>query len=185
MPRKYANALREIHPSCTDWMQHSPIVRDTLNRPDAGPMWAKRFRDLLTYAQYGEEPFPGWKPVFAAHLLELERCALAGSEFNDWPPPVYNDTPYFATIAAVRARNAIERGHPVPRYWLWHLAGCHQSTVLAAVRRGALRCVNAGKSAGEEARSHRPEIDSESARSWLASRGVVVARLELTAPCLR
>lgn len=188
MPRKHANALREIHPDCADWMQHSPGVRDTLAKPDGGPAWAKVFQALLAYAQHGVEPFGGWRPDRVAHILELERCALAGAQFDESPPVTYDDDVYSRVIAAVRARYAIETRQGVPRYWLAHLAGCARRTIENACFRGALVAVNAGNFDGRESPSHRRKIDSgadarvrlicpESARAWLASRGVVVHRL--------
>lgn len=188
MPRKYANALREIHPDCVEWMQCCMTLRDTLNKPDGGPAWAKTFRELLAYAQRGVEPFGGWRPDRVAHILELERCELAGARFNESPPVTYDDDVYSRVIAAVRARWAIENGQGVPRYWLAHLAGCARRTVENACFRGALKALDAGNSAGEDGRESRRKIDSgdarvrlicpESARAWLASRGVVVHRLE-------
>lgn len=188
MPRKHANALREIHPDCADWMQHSPGVRDTLAKPDGGPAWAKTFCELLAYAQHGVEPFGGWRPDRVAHVLELERCEVAGAQFDESPPVTYDDDVYSRVIAAVRARYAIETRQGVPRYWLAHLAGCARRTIENACFRGALVAVNAGNFDGRESPSHRRKIDSgadarvrlicpESARAWLASRGVVVHRL--------
>lgn len=187
MPRKHANALRDIHPDCTDWMQHSPGVRDTLAKPGGGPAWAKVFQALLAYAQHGAEPFGGWRPDRVAHILELERCELAGARFNESPPVTYDDDVYSRVIAAARARWAIENGQGVPRYWLAHLAGCARRTIENACFRGALKALDAGNLTDEDGRSSRRKIDSgdarvrlicpESACAWLASRGVVVHRL--------
>ncbi len=194
MPRKHANALAIIIPECADWMQHNPGLRDTIGKPNGGEAWARVFRALLAYAQRGELPFEGWRPTVNAELLELERMPY-GSGFDAPLPVTYDDDIYSRVIAAVRARNAIERGHGVPRYWLAHLAGCARRTIENACFRGALVAVDAGNFDGRESPSHRRKIDSgtdarvrlicpESARAWLASRGVVVARLEPTAPCL-
>lgn len=188
MPRKHANALREIDPSCADWMQHSPALRDVTEKPDGGPAWARVFCALLAYAQRGEEPFGGWRPDQVAHLLELERCEAAGASFNDALPATYGDDPYSRTIGAARARYAIENGQGVPRYWLAHLAGCARRTIENACFRGALKALDVGNLADEDGRSSRRKIDSgdarvrlicpESARAWLASRGVAVRRSE-------
>lgn len=186
MPRKHANALREIHPDCADWMQHSPGLRDTLAKPDGGPAWALAFQALLAYAQRGERLHDYWIPDLAARLLELERIPY-GSGFDAPLPAHYDDDVYSRVIAAVRARYAIEMGQGVPRYWLAHLAGCARRTIENACFRGSLRSLDAGNSADEESSSNRRKIDSgdarvrlicpESARAWLASRGVVVHRL--------
>ena len=198
MPRKHANALRDVHPDCANWMQHSPGVRDTLAKPDGGPAWAEVFQALLAYAQHGVEPFGGWRPDRVAHILELERCELAGARFDESPPVTYDDDVYSRVIAAARARWAIENGQGVPRYWLAHLAGCARRTVenacfrgsLKALEnacfRGSLKALDAGNLADEEPSSNRRKIDSgdarvrlicpESARAWLASRSVVVHR---------
>lgn len=167
-------------------MQHSPGLRDTLAKPDGGPAWAKTFRELLAYAQHGVEPFPGWRPDRVAHLLELERMPY-GSGFDAPLPAHYDDDVYSRVIAAVRARYAIETGKGVPRYWLAHLAGCARRTIENACFRGSLRSLDAGNSADEDGRESRRKIDSgdarvrlicpESARAWLASRGVTVHRL--------
>lgn len=186
MPRKYANALAIIIPECTDWIQHSPGLRDTLNKPDGGEAWAMVFRALLAYAQRGERPYEGYNPELFAHLLEVERLPY-GSGFDAPLPAHYDDDVYSRVIAAVRARYAIEMGRGVPRYWLAHLAGCARRTVENACFRGALKALDAGNSAGEDGRESRRKIDSgdarvrlicpESARAWLASRGVAVHRL--------
>jgi hypothetical protein len=109
---------------------------------------------MIAYARTG-----AWQP-FGEKTLDALAVDLDG--LPGWS----------VVLAAARARLALERGQPVAREGLCAIAGLALSAVKMACVRGQLECVPARPAKGHGGGRPARDVTPESARAWLAARGV-------------